>query len=417
MSEARTYLLLQGPMGSFFKKLASRLRQQGHRTVRVNFNGGDRLHFSSSHAIDFTGTLEEWPAFLDRLAERHAFTDLLLYNDCRPLHRLAIDRLKPRGVRIHVFEEGYFRPDWITLEPDGVNGFSPLPRDERFYRAQPDMPIEQRTRSLGSSFPSIVRHTVSYYLASALLAMRYRHYCSHRQRTYQTESVAWCWRLMENYAIARIPPLRRHWELPAGQPYFLVLLQLLGDSQITHHSPYHDMYEFLNEVLNDFAQHAPNDCWIVVKNHPLDNGLTRYGSFLKQKARSLGLGERLVFIDGGHLPSLLQGARGVVTVNSTAGMSALHHGIPVHPMGSAVYAIDGLVDRQPLQDFWHRPQAPDPALYRAFRHYVLQQAQVKGGYYTRLAIRTAVKGCVRRLKEKTPEMPEMAYPIPQDRIA
>ncbi|WP_458339329.1 capsular polysaccharide export protein, LipB/KpsS family, partial [Bordetella pertussis] len=28
------------------------------------------------------------------------------------------------GVRVHVFEEGYFRPHWVTLERGGVNAHS-----------------------------------------------------------------------------------------------------------------------------------------------------------------------------------------------------------------------------------------------------------------------------------------------------
>lgn len=37
-----------------------------------------------------------------------------------------------------MFEEGYFRPDYVTLEKQGVNAFSPLPRQADFYLEQAD---------------------------------------------------------------------------------------------------------------------------------------------------------------------------------------------------------------------------------------------------------------------------------------
>ena len=40
---------------------------------------------------------------------------------------LEADRAHP--LRVWVLENGYFRPDWITVEENGVNASSGLPRD------------------------------------------------------------------------------------------------------------------------------------------------------------------------------------------------------------------------------------------------------------------------------------------------
>ena len=37
------------------------------------------------------------------------------------------DLARRRSLRLHLFEEGYLRPDWITLEREGVNANSRLP--------------------------------------------------------------------------------------------------------------------------------------------------------------------------------------------------------------------------------------------------------------------------------------------------
>jgi len=92
-------------------------------------------------AVDFCGREPEWPQFLDRLIVERAVSDvMILFGDCRPLHRAAIRVAQSRGLRVYVVEEGYFRPDWITLEEGGVNGYSSLPRDPAWFREQARLP-------------------------------------------------------------------------------------------------------------------------------------------------------------------------------------------------------------------------------------------------------------------------------------
>ena len=43
MQVTRTFLFLQGPHGPFFSRLARRLSELGHQTLRVGFNAGDGL--------------------------------------------------------------------------------------------------------------------------------------------------------------------------------------------------------------------------------------------------------------------------------------------------------------------------------------------------------------------------------------
>jgi capsular polysaccharide export protein len=42
------------------------------------------------------------------------------------LHAKAVKQAKSAGLRVHVFEEGYLRPYWVTYESDGSNGHSQL---------------------------------------------------------------------------------------------------------------------------------------------------------------------------------------------------------------------------------------------------------------------------------------------------
>ena len=86
---------------------------------------------------------------------------------------------------------------------------------------------------------------------------------------------------------------------------------------------------------------------------------------------------RLVQVGTPH--ELLCNAAGVVTVNSTVGVTALHHGVPVKVLGNAVFDVAGLTCQAPLAAFWHDQRPPDPALMDAFLRALVGTTQVKGG--------------------------------------
>src|SRR5579872_3777279 len=129
----RAFLFLQGLPTRFFERLGSALTERGHTVHRVNFNGGDRVFWRLPNSVDFRGREHEWPEFLDRLLVEKAISDIVLFGDCRPMHRSAIHLAERRSVLVHVVEEGYMRPGWITFEQGGVNGYSSLPKDPAWY--------------------------------------------------------------------------------------------------------------------------------------------------------------------------------------------------------------------------------------------------------------------------------------------
>lgn len=119
----RHVLLLQGPVGPFFGRVAEAMREASAASVhKINFSGGDWL-FYRYRAVNYTGTLSQWPDFLARYLEDNRIDVLVLFGDCRPVHAAAISVAAERGLTYWVFEEGYIRPNYVTLERHGVNGF------------------------------------------------------------------------------------------------------------------------------------------------------------------------------------------------------------------------------------------------------------------------------------------------------
>ena len=392
--KGKKVLLLQGPMGPFFKRLARDLQWAGAQVCKVDFCGGDRL-FSPAESIPFRGKLETWPGFFRQLLLERKIDVVLLFGDCRPIHRLAHEVAHCSGVEIGVFEEGYVRPDYITLERFGVNGFSLLPRSPIYYLQTPQ-PLIPEARKVGSVFKYTACWAILYYLASAVLYPGFRHYRHHRSLSL-LEALPWMrslWRKVVYGAKEKkvLPKLKTSWT----KKYYLVPLQVHNDAQVRIHSAFDSVEDFVRQVMESFAQHAPETTRLVIKHHPMDRGYYDYAGFISQHARSLGIGGRVIYIHDQHLPTVLDHALGVVVANSTVGLSALDHGLPVKACKSALYDMKGLTYQGDLDNFWHAAltESPNEELLTRFRTYLIQHTQLNGNFYKRLDIPGSSAGLV-----------------------
>src|SRR5690606_5188634 len=142
---------------------------------------------------------------------------------------------------------------------------------------------------------------------------------------------------------------------------------------------------FVDEVLDTFVQHArPHDA-IVFKHHPMDRPYCDYTRLFRDHRQRLALEDRLFYVHDLHLPTLLKHARGTITINSTVGISSIHHRTPVKVMGTAVYDMPGLTFQGSLPEFLQDPgDPPDASLYRAFRRYLIHTNQANGNFYKRV---------------------------------
>lgn len=391
---ARRALLLQGPNGPFFARFGAELRARGVHVTKVNFNLADALfyrwgaddpgaHQAADEAITYRGDLPAWGAACGRLLDERQIDAVYLFGDCRPIHRAAIAEARARGVPVWVFEEGYLRPNTITLEAGGVNGHSSMPRDPAIYRAAPRTPRP----TLAAVGDTIGQHAVFTVINSIAITFgrplfpRYRHH-----RNVNAFYGAFCYvrgglrklvnRARERGVVERIVAER------AGR-YFVVALQVHCDSQLSH-SRFPSVEAFIEEVVATFAAHAPATDALVVKHHPQDVPFRDYRALLARLADAHGLGDRLIYIHDAHLPTLLRHARGAVTINSTVGTTALQDRTPVKVMGTAVYDIPGLTFQGSLGEFFQRPGSVDGELFARFCDWLYEHNQIGGSFYKRL---------------------------------
>lgn len=392
----RTFLFLQGNSSHFFLSLGHALAERGYGVKRINVCGGDRFFWGSWNAIDYRGAPGDFGAFVRDLAVSQGVSDVVMHNDCRPLHRAAIESLKDANCRIWVFEEGYIRPHWLTLEEGGINGHSPLLVDPALMSEAQDDDVADELDyvPVSSAMRLRVLYDFQWQIWNYLRWLRYPKYRTHRPFPIWAEYATWTRRLVTL-------PLRRRQArrvieglTSAGAQFFVFPMQLDSDSQVRLHSPLDNMIAALEHIIGSFAAHAPQAARLVIKAHPLDNGWTNYRRRVRVLACRYGVLDRIDYIDGGDLQVLVSGARGVVTLNSTVGLVALGLGRPVACLGKAIFDRPGLTFQGELDDFWQHATVPDKVLFHHFRRQLIRRSMINGDYYTLAGIQLAVGNAI-----------------------
>lgn len=395
----RRVMMLQGLMGPFFQRLGQGLRAAGHEVFKVNFNGGDRVYWRLPNGIDYRGTLENWPQAFSRLLDEHRITDVMLFGDCRDHHAAALAVCRDRALSVWVFEEGYVRPDWVTMEKGGVNGHSSLPRDPQWYRdLSAELPPVPAHQKVPSSFRRRAGEGVWYNAADVLTRWRYPGWRTHRPWHPLVEGVGWARKLSRRNErreqgarlIARLAV--------ESSDFFLFPLQLDSDAQIRLHSPFAGIIEAIKVVLDSFSKHAPAGARLVVKEHPLDNGVRDWQLETVDLAHRFGVADRVDYLAWGDIEEIAQRALGMVTINSTSGTFALARGIPVIVLGKAIYDLPDLTFQDGLDRFWTEATPPDADTFAAFRRVLIEHCLIPGGFFSDEALDKVVTHAIARFE-------------------
>ena len=378
-------LLLQGPVGPFFRRFSEELQAHGTEVTKVNFSPGDDLFYRGNHVIRFRQPMDEWPHFFRSLLKDKQIDAIFLFGDCRPMHKQAVRIARERGISVWVFEEGYLRPNYITLERGGVNGNSSLPKDPDFYRkASKTLAIPSKPKPVGHTFAHSAVYAALNALALTFFWWRYPHYRHHRNINAFMQTFCWVrsffrkvwYSTREKHLLTKV---QKNW----SSQYFFVPLQVHCDAQLEH-SPYGTIEEFIDDVISSFVDNAPPDTLLLFKHHPHDRPYRDYGRYLRKLSTSYHCTDRIVYVHDLHLPTLLKNARGVITMNSTVGTSALFHKTPVKTLGDAVYNMPGLTYQGELASFFQDPGTVDNELYHCFASWLQATNQVNGSFYKRI---------------------------------
>lgn len=414
----RHFVFLQGMPSPFFTRVANALHARGCEATGINLCRGDALFWHGPATVDYRGTPEDWPAFLAGFLDGRGVTDLVLLGEQRLYHRPAVELALARGIRVTVTDFGYLRPDWITLEADGMTGRSRFPRDPaRILALAAQAPPVDLAPRYADSFGRMAAGDLAYSLANVFLNGRYPHY---RRSDARAHPLAYFPAMARRLLLSRWRASRARIAARAladGAPCFLFPLQLDHDFQIVAYSPFASQAEALEQVFASMAAHADPRARLAVKTHPWEPGLRDWARLVRELAARHGLGGRVVFLDGGDLEALVDASSGIITVNSTSGLRALQQGKPVLCLGEAIYRVPGLASAGPLDDFWRHPPVPDAALVEAFTRALAATIQVRGVFFSEPGLGRAVEEAAARLLAGTARVPEAGAVEPAASVA
>jgi capsular polysaccharide export protein len=379
-----TVFVLQGPVGPYFAFLSNFLRAKNFRVIRFNFNISDIIFGYNKDDVIFRGDLSAWEKLLVERCKSESPQAMVMFGDCRPVHQIASRIAHRFGIRVLSFEEGYLRPDFVTLEEYGNNSRSRFPREPAFFdRVEPPAPPAV---PVGPVFGRLARWAILYFVALSCgrpIFPKYRH---HRDRPVIKEAVFWTrgW-LRRTTLLRRDNATVRALASSQEGRFFVVALQVHDDLQLICHGRGWSAERLIRASMESFAKHAPRDASLVIRTHPMDRGHGSFGPLVHATAAALGISDRVRLMYNGSGPILLAHAAGCVTINSTIALSAMHHGCPVFALGEAFYRVPGLVHPgdtvDDLDRFWTAPQPVDLPLFRRFQTHLQRSTQINGSFY------------------------------------
>ncbi len=390
LAQSRKVLLLQGPVGPFYDRLARWLQAGGTEVHRVVFHGGDVHDCQLLKPIAYRGTPENWPAFFSILVDQLGIDCVVMFGQSRRYHAKAREIAQTRNLPTVVLEEGYFRPGFLTMELGGVNGYSTTL--ERHVWRQPVTLVKEpgtgfvppggiQPDASPHHFQKMAWHASQHYMALHQSRKDFPHYQHHRNDNPYDYAVYWL-RSWARKLLRKSADYRYQNQLFQGlQPYYFVPVQHDGDAQITHHSPFPENADFIIRVIRSFASHAPSHSLLVFRQHPHSRGGPGHKKLISVLAAELGLGNRVHYLSEGDTPDLAQHAAGVVLINSTVGLQALERGAPLMALGEALYRQPHLTFTGELDAFWHSARPADRAETAAFLAQIKNLTQAPASVY------------------------------------
>jgi capsule polysaccharide modification protein KpsS len=415
-------LFLQSPYSFLFNEVRIKLKNQGIKSYAMTFNRGDKYLYKDAEQIDINKEINtikqiqinndklneilnidnyytkkkekilneeltkreknyfyKYVEILEKIIKEKDIKFLVMQNDTRWQHSLAIYVANKMNINYYVFELGLFRPNTITIDPEGVNYNNSLPRNKEFYR---DISIENKfdyskTNSDINEFERniIVAKYMIYYRIGEILGknslenktISLKDYFSRFYNTYLKKSKK------EDNSI----------QLPTN--YIFVPFQVVNDSQTLVHSDFNNMIEFAETVIEGVKEYNKNNddgLSLVFKEHPMDVGKVNYDDFYEKYKNN----DSIIFLKQGDTKKIIEKSDLVITINSTVGIEALEMHKKVICLGRAFYAIEDIAKKSNQTTLANDIEESlnkeiDTDLIDNFLDYLKYEYQVEGNEY------------------------------------
>lgn len=396
-------LLLQGPVGPFFKCLQLMLEEAGAAVTKIDFNSGDTLYSRGVKSVRFSGGVADWEEWLSTYLDQCDFDGIVLFGSERPAHKVARSLADQRGITLVSLEEGYVRPGFITAEYGGNNASSPIAGQIQPQGWQSADMVE------GRDFKSFSRSSMlsaTYYSARTMATFGRSKELFHRRFKVGKECFYWLRNAYRRYTgearnYRLIEKLLEHYD----KRFYLVPLQVAADANLQRAAMGWNSVRVITESIQSFARSAPLGTRLVFKIHPLERGHCDYIPEIMELSEKLGVADRVDVIDIGSMGLLARHCAGMITINSTSGLSAIYHGAPLMVIGKALYANPAMATcangSPDFDTFWNSGFVAPSSLRRNYIEWVKQQCLVPGDYYSEEGIQVGCRSIVNMLGSTT----------------
>ncbi|WP_433850521.1 hypothetical protein [Brucella pseudogrignonensis] len=390
---SRRILLLQGPVGPFFDELQTALENDGYDAWRICFTAGDRFFSKRNKRITFSQGLDQWPGWFDQFLAYSDVDCIVLFGCERPIHSVARDLAKKRNIPVVSLEEGYIRPGYVTIERGGNNRFSPLAGKLPPKNFDPTT-VKRKQKKLSDSFSRMCWYGFKYYSLNLLSGFNQRG-TFHKRRSLAGEAFFWTRNMARKivHQGRNFSTIERLLE-DNDRNFFVVPLQVTDDTQLRQAARGWTNDKLIIAVMASFSKKAGSDKRLVFKIHPLERGHSNHKKLIDSLAVLHGITDRVDVIDTGSLGLLVRHSMGMVTINSTSGLSAIAHGIPMLVTGEAIYS--GTIfakfakSKEDFDAFWENTACPDRTLCSQYLAWLKSNCLKAGDFYAREGISVAV---------------------------
>ncbi len=375
-------LFLMGPIGTFFARLSNYLEENNVRTHKISFPLYE-YGFPKSRLIKFHQDIYLFKNYLKKILIEKEIKHIFMYGNVLIPHRKALELVKELKkeeihVKTHIFELGYLRPNFVTLEDKGINYSSGLIKSREFYLKQESykfFPIPKkharfRIRKIWKTI-SFINHSFKNYKIVD------------KEHKLQPKPI-YIWYQIKGFFLKyyfRLSEYKLKKKCFYENKFFIVILQVSTDSQIKEGSEIKDNEKFIYKVIKNFAK-ANQNINLVFKHHPRDRGYTNYLNQIEKFSKEFGVYKKVFYIHDYFLSKIFKNpnCKGTVLINSTVGYQSLYHSVPVKSLGITPYNIEGLSDQRDLISFFKNPSIVDRLLLNKFYKYVLENSQINGNF-------------------------------------
>ena len=375
-------LFLVGPIGTFFARLSNFLEKNNVKTYKVSFPLYE-YGFSKKSKITYRDDISKFKDFLEEIIIKKKIKHIFMYGNVLIPHKQALTlcgELEKKGylIKTHIFELGYLRPNFVTLEDKGVNYASSFLLNSNFYENQPAY----------ESFPVPVKQKLRIKKIWKLIT--FVNHCFKNYKMVEFEhklqpKPIYLWFQLKGFFLKffyKISEINLKIKSFLNGPFFLAVLQVETDSQISQGSKFKNNNEFIYKVIKSFSDAKIKNAKLVFKHHPRDRGYNNYFKFINNVSREFNLQDKIFYIHDFPLSKIFRNnfCKGTILINSTVGYQSLFHSVPIKALGLSPYNFDGLADQKNLVLFFRNPQKVNQLLFNKFYKYILENSQINGNF-------------------------------------